>query len=490
MNMAGSRKSSHDYLELRRRCNDLLRAGKGRQVTLALADLDVEAIPKSERLPLAAIAKRAHLFALGLKILAPLMLQFEASGKPDPEVLAEHGFLLHKIGSTSEAMRIFELVDAKAVPDVLFYKAFCHFSRWEYSEALTALEVYVGQNQVAPYQRLVGKVNLASARIVAHDESASRTLEEVLSECRAGAHARLTANCLELGAQIAIRERRFAAAEEMLTESLGLLETDSTSDRLFAEKWRAVVIAERDGEVEPLIRVRASAKEHGHWETAREADRTIAKITGDEKLFNKLYFGSPFESYRRILTTNTNYRPPETFVIGEGGKVLDVATGLLDGESLTKPAQAIHRLIAGLLSDFYRPFKLGGLFAALFPNERFDVFHSPNRVYQAIHRAREFFAEKKIPFIIEEKDGFFRLTRTGELRMLLRNEARRPVSAESVQLLRLMEAMPGQEFATREAIAALGISETGAKRVLRYGLATGALVRVGSGIYTRYRRAA
>ena len=486
--MAGS----SDYLILRQHCDELLREGRGHLVTLALADLDVETIPKLERVALAVIARRANLFSLGLKILAPLMVQLEATGERSPVAMAEYGFLLHKIGSTLEALKIFGQVDARSVSDVLLFRAFCHFSRWEYQEALTALEEYVALPEVPTYQRLVGKVNLASACIVLRrDEMAEQVLSTTLEECRAGAHARLTANCLELSAQIAIREHRFSRAEDFLTEALRVLAADSTSDRLFVEKWKAVIFARRDRDVTELRKVRATAEKAQHWETIREVDRHLALATSDEKLFRKLFFGSPFAGYRRILTEESGFSfvAPDDYVVGEGGLLLDVSTGEVEGKCVMKPGKATHRLFAAMMSDFYRPFKLGDLYSALFPDERFDVFSSPNRVYQILFRTREFFVSEGLPLVIEENHGFFRLTRTGAMRMRL-IEALQPVRAEAVHLLRLFDLMSDREFATREAVAALKISETSCKRVLRYGLETGELVRVGSGASIRYRRAA
>src|SRR5688572_27111330 len=132
----------NDMSSLAKQCDEWVRTGRGDLVEKAFAELTLSKIPRTERVVLAAIARRTGLIADGMKLLAQL--------------------------------------DSKAVPASLLFRAFGHFAQWEYTEARPLLEAYVASSSLTPYQKIVGQVNLASVYVYLREwEKGSELLKEI-----------------------------------------------------------------------------------------------------------------------------------------------------------------------------------------------------------------------------------------------------------------------------------------------------------------------
>jgi hypothetical protein len=167
---------------------------------------------------------------------------------------------------------------------------------------------------------------------------------------------------------------------------------------------------------------------------------------------------------------------------------MDMTTGQIQGlGSRGEVTGKMHLMFEALLRDFYRPIRLGGLFAALFPDEHFDIFSSPHRVHQIIYRCRHWIARNGFPIEISESFGNYSLRRTGEFGFLVpleRMSVERP--ALILQSLRAKFGGP-YGFTARAAREHLDISSGTFQRFLTWAVAEGHLQRTGQNKATRYR---
>ena len=483
------RKTGDEYLKMIQACEEWLRQGKTGNVTHALGKVNTAQVPREMRLALAQIARRADLFHFGLKVLRPLMPEESSRtvGLAKDEEIAEYGVLLQLIGSLTEAFRYFNMVSPQKTPKVLLYKAFCHFTRWEYSQAKPLLGAYIEAKGLTDYELLIGKVNYASCLVSTKADNAAPFLQEIIKTSQEKNYHRLNANALEMLSQISIAIGEYQHARNLLDQAAQVLSQSVAADAFYIEKWKAVAKALESGDCSDLIAFRETAFKNSQWESVRESDLYIMRVTKDESLFRFLYAGTPYPEYRKRILEHSDPRwaAPQTFELGTAGPELDLVLGRYDGREVLKPGQRPQLLLLGLFSDFYRPRKMATLFSDIFPDQAFGILSSPNRVYQAVSRTRELIEEAKIPLSIHEDEGNYRFQLAGEMRVKIEVE-NHMVSREDFLLRRLENEFRGREFSAREARSALDLPATSFHRLLSWGIDQGRLSKVGIGAKVRY----
>lgn len=480
------------YEHLIEQCESDVRAGHSHLAAKRLAHLNLAKVPRQWRLRLANVCRRAGLISQGLRLLSPIIHPDRNRWRVDADAfeLSEYAVLLQKCGAINEALRTLQRVDSGRVPDSLLYQAFCHFSQWQYHQAIPLLRKYL-EMDLAPYARLVGRVNLAAALVAT--EQLDQALEQLvvnIEMARAGGFTRLEGNSLELSAQIHIRSRNFFAAEKNLDEAARLLGSESTSDQLFVRKWQAVLSGFNAGSAAPIKVFREEALSRGHWESVREADLYILSIEFEKHAFDHLVFGTPFEFYRQRIYRELKTVPDaDSMIYGvAGARTLDLLSGQLRDDSRLKAGQAIHRLLNVLLRDLYRPLRVGGLFSELFPHDYFDIHSSPDRVHQILRRTRRWLEQQRIPIVIDEHTGAYRIAFTGDFAFALPlNHPDGGVTQMTVQFEKLAKRYgEAPSFTAREAREELGIPLTSFNRLISWALAAGQVERLGTGAKTQY----
>ena len=463
-----------------------IRSGKIEQAKRALLSLSAAGLKRELRLPLANLCRRVGLIHQGLRVLTPLM-QVER-GKWNTEAnsseLAEYAVLLQRGGSIQEALWTLGKVDRSTSPEAYLYEAFCHFGSWDYRQAAVSLHRYL-EGELTPYQKLIGRVNLAAAFVTLGErESALELLDGNIAVAKEDGYGRLLGNCLELRAQVHFQTREFSLARTDLQSAENVHSANRSTDFLFIKKWNAIIDAVQGGSVDKLKLFREEALQSGHWESVRETDRFALQIEFDRASFDHLILGTPYEPYREMIRSeHVGREPAEHLSLGGGGPSFDLERGeWSDREATVTPN--VHRLLDALSRDFYRPIGVGGLFAALFPGEHFDVLSSIHRVHQSIYRARKWMEGAKLGIEIKEEDGDYRLLLNDvAVRVPLR---RQPIERGRVRLDILRERFGAGEFSMQAAAEALQLSPTSMKALLKEGLEEGALARIGAGPATRY----
>lgn len=467
-----------------------IRAGRINQVAKKISALRGARIPDEHRLAMANLCRRTGLLTLGMKFLTPKNLTDRGRWLREVSAAeaAEYAILLQRIGSVDEAMHILGGISDADLPDVHLYRAYCHFNRWEYAEAIPHLKSY--NAAAADYKKLVGEVNLAAAFVMTGQRPEARELLiELCRRAEEGQYHRLHANCHELNASLAIEARDLKAARASLDFASRILSSAQTVDQLFILKSRAFIDALESRSLAPLEEFKKEAAARSDWECLRETDLIALQIEFDRDRFNKLVFGTPFEAYRRRVYALTGKTPDsDALVWGTPGmRGMDLSTGKINTDPELAPSEKVHQVIQILLRDFYRPVSLGGLFSQLFKGDYFDIFSSPDRVHQGLRRARIWLRESAIPANIVETDGHYSLKLEGDFwfRIPLHREHS---DWNRKQLLKLQSVVSSDRlYQASELRALLGLGATPFRRFTNWALESGEIERFGSGPATAYR---
>ncbi len=466
-----------------------LKGGRGRRVAEELSGLSLTTVLRQELWQVAKTARRAGSILLGLKVLSQVIHPDKraAQGPPSAHELAEHAALLIQLGAVRESMQMLSKIDSRQIPDVLLYKSYGHFSRWEYSHAIPLLEDYLN-HPLDSYSKIVGQINLAAAYIVNHQEKcAEDILLEVMEQARQKAFTRILGNCLELRAQMDIRAERWSSAKDSLNQARDLLIGDQSLDQFFVRKWTSVVSALELREHSILGPLREEALGRGEWETLREIDLNSLKIRFDPEVFKHLFFGTPYSAYRERVMAELQTKPEgSSFTLGEGRILFDLESGEFSGAGLKAPPPLIRRVLQSLMRDLYRPVRLGRLFSELFPEDYFDVNSSPNRIHQALHRTRTWLAGHSIPIEITESSGFFRLQRGDGVAIRIPLNIV-PSDSYSLRLQKLRTRFEGEAFSPKEAREILQMTPSTFKKFVAAAVQRQDVERSGASSAVYYR---
>lgn len=476
-----------DFKRFLQECDQEIRAGQAAKVVHRLNQIKTAEIPRSDLLAFANLCRRTGLTSLGLRLLAPYVRLENSLESATPAECAEYATLLTKNGSATEPLQLLKQVPAKAVPEVTMYRGFCHLVRWDYTAGIQELTAYLAA-PANDYSAFVAKVNLASALISSgRMEEAQDLLDHGIEQASRQGWTRLLGNCHELRSQVHLLAGNLRKAHQDLDRASTILGAESSSDQLFVLKWRAILSGIETSSTEPIERFRVEALARRHWESVRECDFFALKIDYQQDRFEYLFFGTPYSSYRERVRRLLAREPAhEEYVLGGGNRILDLATGLVDGESLLNPGKETQLLLSILLRDFYKPVSLGALFAELFPNEYFDPYSSQNRVHQIIWRARSWIKQCQLDLQIDEVANAYRIV-IGPALAVRVPLALGEVDTHSVQWRRLAREFSScHGFKSDEVIRKLGLSESSFRRLAKWGLERGLLQRQGQGPSTFY----
>lgn len=481
---------------------NLIRRGRHAHALHALQALRRKKLHRNDLAPVANLARRLNLPAMALRLLHPLVRPLGRKRREaTPLEVTEYAAALIRAGARREAESLLLTVAPSAAPVVSLYLAFASIAEWNYRRATPQLRTFLESSDLSVYDRAVGQTNLVCALVYEghYDEARSR-LEQTLALSRQHGFLLLQANLLDYGAQCELANRHWQNARAFLSEARRLLMEDHGLNRLFVEKWQAVLQLEQatDPQLkqEAMRAIRGKAHHLSHWETVRDCDFHLARALRSFELFSRLYAGTPYPHYRRRLRETalglglSDLERISVFEerLGSAQRepfVANLITAELTGASPLKPGQTLHRTLRALASDAYRPYSLMELHANIFPEERFSFSSSIPKVHQALKRLRKHFLEEKFPLEITQDRGLYRIQATRGRSVTLVKGI--PTAAMlSPDLARFAERFQGETF-TRAAMAVtLDISPRSAQRLIAAGLRKGELGRHGKGAGTRY----
>jgi tetratricopeptide (TPR) repeat protein len=461
-------------------CDADIRAGRSHQVGRRLAQAGAARIPRAWRLPLAKTCRRAGLYTLGLRLLNRLVNG--PTPKASPAELTEYSALLIRSGAVDEALANLSGVDFKEVPEAMLVRAFGLFARWEYQEAIPDLQNYL-QAPLPDAALLVGRSNLALALVETRQHVQARTeLEENIRLAKDQGAVHLENYNISLLAQVHLQEGNFAAARRLITSAVPDASKSQSNNDWSALKLKLVLDGLENRDTKPLLQLRKLAEQKKDWSAIRDADLYLLKVDFKVEGFLHLYFGSPLPGFRNRIRDELGRVPDRRiYVLGKkSAPRFDLEAGQVDGKTVMRAGLKCHQLISVLLRDFYQPLRIGGLHAALFPGDHFDISSSPDRVHQVLRRTRRWLDANRIPVRIEESDGFYSLAIEGNISFRIPID-QQPKNLLARRMEKLMGAFPeGELFTTEKIQDRLGISMTSAHRLLHHAIEAGKVERLGN----------
>lgn len=471
----------------------LIRSGEGQKAKLALSQLLQEA-PRREDLPeIASLLRRNGEFLRAAKVLSHLMVgQGPEKYDPTAQERSEYAASLNFLGASHEAREILKKIDPAEYPKKLLFEAFAAMAEWETGDVINILNSYRSTKGLTPYEHLVCDMNLVAALI--HEgkhEEAGSLIAPLLTETEKLNLTLLRGNILELSAVNDILNNKWEEAKHRLDQAEVFLKDSLSIDSFFVRKWRAIAEVLRTKadprSVDRLQKARSEAQSLKHWETLRDFDRYLAIARQDESLLHRVYFGTPFENFRKklllrfgkpiVIPTRYHWQLHEN----EKSEIID-----FDSLKGIKRGELFHRLLMVLAEDFYRPRTLAVLHAKLYPGQYFNAISAPKQIYTAIYRLRLILEKKKVPFSIEEESGAYQLRAVRPATVVLYSpgaEKNKP----SLILNSLRNRFSSQSFSANDAAKVLSLSSRSALRVLTLGVEEGSVTKVGTGPVTRYQ---
>lgn len=485
--------------------DQLIRKGEGGIAQLHLKKLSPRLVPLDKRPLVAALATRAGLPNTAITLLRPIIHpgRVKLRSATVAEV-SEYAMALIRIGAHAEAGKLLAKVPPQAYPRALSYQAILSMKEWRYKEAVPLLRQYI-ESEENEYFRFVGKTNLAQSLLAAADfEGTEKLLKEILNHAKTEQLRFQHGNAYSLLGLLEFKRQNWSAALSHLKNAELILSEVGGVDLFFVRKWTALTrYFQSNGSESSVVlleNIRLEAKSIRHWETLRDLEHYVAVLTKSEPLFLKLYFGSPFESFRqRLMSYFPQTQLPEVYLyaLGEGTKKPRLLPNFIEEEpgpngDTLKAGQSLHRLYCTLLSDFYRPFTIVNLFEKMFPGDFYSLGSSKHRVWEGVRRLREWLVKNEVPLNIQVSAGEYSLEATTPCTIPVRAQVLLQFPLERVhktitdyRLTKLQTAL-GDSFSVKEAMEVLQLGKSSTCALLLQFIEKGELTKTGGARTTRY----
>lgn len=470
-------------------CDKLIKAGEISEARKKLSRTHPNDVPPRFRATVATLCRRTGLVQLGLKFLTPKDLYDRENWiqtVPAAEA-AEYAILVQRMGSIKESLTILNLVENKNCPEVFLYRSFCYFAQWEHEKAVEAIETYLGY-KLPKYSQIVAKVNLASAYLGVEDfKKVEKILTELLQMTETEKLHRLHANCLEISARLAFQQQNFKKALQLIARAEKILGDGQSIDSFLIEKIKFLIQARSTGSKKGINKIKEQAKQRHDWESLRDLDYQSLFVKFSKSELNYLFFGTPYKKYKQSLVNIWGAKniEPQYTLGNPKAPLLDLQVGTVDGETLFRSGGMVHKTLAGLLRDFYRPVLMADLFKWLYPDEYFNIFSSPDKVQQSIRHTRIFLEKNHFKANIVEDQGSYYLNFQDSLSVLLPQKVRKP-DWNYIQLAIIANKTNQKTFLAKELQELLNFGKAPFWKFVSWACENGTMTKSGAGPATRY----
>lgn len=473
----------------------LTRQGQRLRVATELENLRRRQVP-AEFLPaLARIANRNSAYYLALRLLyKEIHDETESQTKLPQEAYAVYANSLLNIGALEEAKRCAQ--KASSSHEGKLVKAFIDFAQWNYENAIPHLQNYILSPETSAYQKSVGHLNLAAAFVsLGHFSKARILLEKLIQVLSSDPNSKLLlGNSYELMSQIEIFESHDQAAQTLLQKAKTTLAEFPGRYLLYVKKWEAVLELSRAENKKlrtgGLLDVKREARELRNWETLRDCDFHLARLTGDTELLYRVFYGTPYQAFRKRIEKVYGLKVPQTtafsFCPTEISETPAEICWSLNDKAQWKDCSPLHwTLVQTMVKDIYRPPRMGVIFSSLYQGEKFNPFSSPQRVRNTVLRFNQWAQKGPGGFKIHIEKGDFFLAGPPGLGISI-NQIQRRQPIWKIQMQHFRQVYGGKSFSSQDLAQHLKISRRTATALLKKALSSKMVSQIGSGSQTRY----
>ncbi|NQZ02147.1 MAG: hypothetical protein HRT45_15925 [Bdellovibrionales bacterium] len=478
--------------ELLNKVDKMIRLGHVEDAWQLIKDVKPADLPRKSLSELSNIARRARRPLHSLKILGKIIKQHRDNlGEASSSEIVSYVGSLIKLGFFNEAERWLTQVDPKSNPEVHDLKARIHIAHWNYSSAAFYLKKYLNNVEPSSYFYQVGSLNLASSYLSMNlKDRALVTVKGIQKYAREHDNKLLLANSYELQAQSQIQLGKYKGARASLKKSQSLLGTSGNIWSFYGRKWDLVIDLETKmnrqsasvlKKAEDLYREGISKH---YWEGAREIDRLLANARSDRNRALKVYFGTPYAEYKKMVKTNFpgGLTVPRSFKFKSEGAT---KKSLFDFENRLARSLSSKNLFVTLTKDLYRPLSLGYVFESLYEESFFDPFHTPDRIYSTVKRLRALLPEESGIGVDWSQSG---VTLKFDKPVALDLSLAQPKTDIQVnRATKVRQHFKQDWFTSKQVREFLNASEATTQRCLKEAQSQYKLERAGHGRSTRYR---
>ncbi len=403
--------------------------------------------------------------------------------------LAEYGAALTAIGARNEANNIFKEVSVQEEPQVLLYRSFNLFSKWEYQKAVELLREYTVLVQDQPYKYAVGRLNYCAALVSAEDyEHSIKELQNLHNFCSKNDFPLLKTHINQLTAMSYLGLKDYKKAIGAISSDFKKIKNENSTQSFLISKWIKLATIYDGGAHDPKKELQDlinRSLEVQHWESFRDLSLRSSIYNKNKNDFLKVYFGTPYKSFRsgaRVQAPDT-WEIPQQFQVSNktsGQKYLEWVSGASDNKSNSlKVGSIIHSTFQALSEDQFRPRPLGSLFSHLYPDDYFDPNSSPNRVSQAIFRLRSWCKTHKFDFQIIERDGLYQL-HPGEQSGIMFGSQNLKLSKNESLLIKIQNSAISEHFTKTDVVPKYFANAMAFSRWTRWAISEGYIQTTGN----------
>ncbi len=394
-----------------------IRSAEARRVVTELKRINLKKVPRKHVASVADIGRRLSLSHWMLRLLTPYIrpaqkLAVQASALER----ALYAVALARIGAHTEAVRWILGIDDES-KEVLILKASAWISQWNYRMAQSIYSTLLRLTTLTEYERRIAEINFAACCVNQGNYFLAVKRLSSFSIWK-DQFPLLYGNSCELLAQAYFGIEKFHEAEQMAIESTKILGAGAEAYSLFAQKWLLIIQSSASGQIaeDQWGKVKQAALQRNDGEAQRDLELFRAVIERNLDGFLKVYFGSPFPTYRRIALKRykSPVSLPSSLVVSSSAEKLtsklDLHSGVFQNScgEITIVGKNLD-ILRVLNRDLFRATPTGELFSLVYPGEVFDVATSPHRVYQAILQLKICLETYKIPIQIERAKHLYRL---------------------------------------------------------------------------------
>lgn len=470
---------------------------------------------------LASFYRRLGYLEEALKILNPIVRPSRGVSRATAAAKTEYAASLVRLRLLREAR---ELMDAKVLsehPQAHLHWSFSYIVEWDYENAHLHLQKIIQQPKVfSQYEILVTQVNWAMGLVFLDQHAqAQKILLQVLTDSDPQQHQLIRASALEILADSLIENQQYQSAQELLKEAKSSLQDQVTVDEYLVRKQEAILNLKQKGSTahqQKLLILQKEALDRGFWESYRDCDRQLVKVTKNSEIIRKLIWGTPYSHYQNKIISELSVSDQDLekdfhFYLHfqlSGAKNNSKITADKKNEyrsffkiensenSFTeqhlKQNQLPHRILKALARDLYRPQKIMDIFDSAFPGDYYHPIYSVDKVHQGLKRLRQYLQENQIPLQIKETKGMFQLqSAEPSLQIILPRLRSAVVSALPAPLslqkkLRHLQSAGHKTITRQEWMEIFKVSSRTASREIQQLEQTQALQRRGQGPQTHY----
>lgn len=476
----------------------LIQKARGHEAKILIEKLSRASIPPEALPKLAALARRAQLPHLALKLLHPIVRPGKTPiRKATEQDKAEYAVTLLRVGAVSEANELLKQVSSASVPEVLLFQAMSHMKVWDYAGAIPLLRQYLTLS-LSDYERVTGTLNLAASLLFTKRFVEARALlNSCINESTINKYSLLKANSIRLLGVLECLCGDFESSLFFLNQAHTLLKPLGGMDQFLTQKWMYIAEYLRaQGDLRAtlnLMSFRERAKKNRQWETVRDIDYYILSVTKDENLFQFLYFGSAPAAFKRRLqelcpqfVVPPSYRRNFPEHSSQTSRVCDLFSKEIS--SPLKEGKSLHRLLCALTSDFYAPLNVIDLYDKVFAGEYYAHGISEYRVRQAVKKLRKWLAVYFPGVIIVHQEGGYRLHSEKHCALFL-SSTLQVQDTQQLRIDRIFSQLPIQ-FTVSDAAGVLGLQERATQKMLAKAIEAGLVIKTGQSRATKYQRSA